>query len=172
MKNDEFVIVGKLGRPRGLDGEIYITPITDFPDRFLGLKQVFVREADEWRLMDLVSVEIISKRPVVKFDSIDTPEEAGRLTNRELAVKRAQVVDLPGDTYYIFDLIGCQVTENNSGAHIGAIIEVEQYPANDVYVIADAEGSISRLPVVKKFVIEVNIEKKRVTIDPSGLIRD
>ncbi|MEW5993202.1 MAG: ribosome maturation factor RimM [Candidatus Zixiibacteriota bacterium] len=169
MASESFIIVGKLGRPRGVHGEIFVTPATDFPERFVGLEEIFVRERDGWTRRKLTSARLVSGRPALQFENVDSPEEAARLTNRDLAVPRDQVVDLPEDTYYIFDLLECEVVEAETGRRLGHVADVEQYPANDVYVIEDAHGKRLRCPAVKQYVRKVDLAARRIEVTAAGL---
>lgn len=166
------MIVGKLGRPRGVHGEIYVSPETDFPERFVGLKEIYVRDRERWEKFKVVSSRLVSGRPVIHFEKVMTPQEASRLTNRELAVPKSQVVALPHGTYFIFDLIGCEVWEEGSNRHVGRVVEVERYPANDVYVIETTSGKEVRYPAVKQFVKKVDVEKRKITVHTAGLFED
>ena len=149
---------------------MFITPVTDFPERFVGLKQILVKQKDGWQMMEIDTARIVSGRPAIKFANVDTPEDAARLTNRELAVDRSELVELPEDMFYHFDLIGCKVYNVESGEEIGEIVDVESYPANDVYVIRIESDKLMRLPVVREFVKSVDIKNLRVDIDLAGLI--
>lgn len=172
MPSEAFVIVGKLGRPRGLTGEIYVTPETDFPQRFVGLKEIYVRDRNRWEKRSLISSRLISGRPALLFEDITTPEEAARLTNRDLAVPRSQAVALPDDTYYIFDLIGCDVLEEDTDRLIGQVVDVERYPANDVYVIKSTSGEMLRCLAVRQFVRKVDIQGRKISVLTAGLFKD
>lgn len=172
MPSEAFVIVGKLGRPRGVQGEIRVTPETDFPERFVGLKEIYVRDRNRWEKRSLISSRLISGRPVLLFEDITTPEEAARLTNRDLAVPRNQAVVLPDDTYYIFDLIGCEVLEEDTDRPIGQVVDVERYPVNDVYVIKSASGEMLRCPAVKQFIRKVDIQGRKISVLTAGLFKD
>lgn len=168
--SDNLITVGKLGRTRGVEGEIYITPFTDFPDRFLELSEIFVKNQNDWDKMKLVSSRLIADKPVIKFENINSPEQAARLTNRLIAVPKEQLVKLPDDMFYIFELVGCKVYSESSGNFIGEIIDVEQYPANDAYLVKTVENKTIRFPAVKKFVKSVDIDNKKVVVDPAGFI--
>jgi len=172
VPSEAFVIVGKLGRPRGLTGEIYVTPETDFPQRFVGLKEIYVRDRNRWEKRSLISSRLISGRPALLFEDITTPEEAARLTNRDLAVPRSQAVALPDDTYYIFDLIGCDVLEEDTDRLIGQVVDVERYPANDVYVIKSTSGEMLRCLAVRQFVRKVDIQGRKISVLTAGLFKD
>lgn len=162
--------MGQLGRPRGTGGEIYVTPLTDFPQRFENMKEIYVSSGDSFSKMKIEASAFISGRPVLKFAGINTPEDASRLTNRYLAVLRNEVVKPPENSFYIFDLVGSEVFDETTGQKVGTISDVEEYPANDVYVIANGEGKKLYLAAVKQFVKSVDIESKKVVIDSSGLI--
>lgn len=168
--DEEFVTVGRLGRPWGVKGEIFVTPLTDFPERFDNIEEIFVSSKNDWEKKKIVSSKFISGRPVLLFENINSPEQASRLTNRYLAIPKNMVRQLPEGSNYIYDLIGCQVIDEKTGEAIGKITEVELFPANDVYVIETNDGKIKSLPVIERYVKKVDADSKKVFVDPSGLI--
>jgi 16S rRNA processing protein RimM len=171
-RNETYITVGKLGKARGVRGEIYVTPLTDFPERFIGLTEIYLWNDGMWQRTRLESARLISGRPVLKFENVDSPEEASRLTNQELAVPRDQIVPLPANSYYVFDLVGCRIYTGIDGKSVGEVIDVKRYPANDTYVIKMNDGRMMQLPAVRKFVRRVDILKKMILIEESGLIED
>ena len=168
--DQEFVTVGRLGRPRGLSGEIFVTPLTDFPERFVNIKEIFVSRKNDWEKKKVVSSKFVSGRPVLLFENINSPEQASRLTNRFLAIPKNMVMELPEGSNYIYDLIGCQVIDEKTGEAIGQITDVELFPANDVYMIETNDGRMKSLPVIERYVKKVDADAKKVFIDPSGMI--
>jgi len=169
-RKSEFILVGRLGRTRGVHGNIWIIPLTDFPDRFLDLKEILVSKRDTWELFRIESAQLLGSRPLVKFTGIDSREEAARLTNRELAVTSDQLVKLPPDTHYVFDLIGCEVLESDSERRLGEVIDVRRCPANDVYVIRTNNGKEVLYPAVSDFVTRIEVEQKKIVVRSAGLL--
>ncbi|MBK7142110.1 MAG: 16S rRNA processing protein RimM [bacterium] len=167
---EELITVGKLGKTRGLHGELYVTPLTDFPDRFLDLTEIFVGNRGVWEKMKIISSRLVGGRPVLGFESFTTPEASARLTNRELAVPRDQVVDLPEDMYYVFEIIGCAVYSDAGGAQLGELVDVEHYPANDAYVVRMTDGSRRMLPATKQAIKTVDLQAKRMVVDADSLL--
>jgi 16S rRNA processing protein RimM len=165
-----MITVGRIGRPRGVNGEMYVTPLTDFPDRFLGLTEIFLDTRGTWELVTVTSSRLIGGRPVIGLKAITSKEEAARYTNRMLAVPRDQVVDLPEDTYFVFDMIGATVVSENDGETIGELVDIAQYPANDVYVIKAVDGRELLCPAIREFVREVDVAGRRVVVAPAGLV--
>jgi 16S rRNA processing protein RimM len=165
-----FVTVGRLGRARGVKGEVYIIPMTDFPERFLSMSQIHLKNRDQWETVRLQSARLVSGRPVIKLEGIETPEEASRLTNREVGVPKDAVIELPEGSFWIYDLIGCEVLEEDTGSHVGEIVNVETYPANDVYTIKTSEGKEVLIAAVAQFVKSVDITSRKITIDRAGIV--
>ena len=148
---------------------MYITPFTDFPDRFSGMDKIHVKSRVGWENMKIASVGLIGDRPVIRFEGVGTPEEAARMTNRELAVMKDQLVTLPEGEFFVFDLVGCEVIEQASGQQIGKVVDVESYPAHDVYVVQTAEDKQLQVPAVSEFVKDIDVVAKRMTVDTSKL---
>jgi 16S rRNA processing protein RimM len=168
--NEELITVGKFGKTRGIHGELWVTPLTDFPDRFVGLKEIFVGNRGTWEKMTIIASRLVGDRPVLGMAGYTTPEAAARLTNRELAVPRNQLVKLPEDTYYVFEMIGCGVFGEGSDTRLGEIADVESYPANDVYLVAMVDGSRRILPATKQAVKSVDLKNKRMVVDADSLL--
>ncbi len=164
------VVVGRLGRTRGVSGDIWVTPVTDFPERFEGMTEILVHGPEGWQMMKLNAAALVGDRPVLHFEGIDSREHAAQLTNRDVGVWREQLVSLPDGHFFVFDLVGADVFAEDDGERIGKLIEIRQYPTNDVYVIESPEARRMVLAVVKAFVREIDIEGRRITIDRSGLL--
>ena len=168
----KFITVGKLGKVRGVKGEIYITPLTDFPERFVGQKEIYIDNRGQWVKFKIESARLIAGRPVLKLEGIDNPEDAARLTNRGLAVTEDQLVKLPEGSYFIFDLIGCRVYDSATEVYIGELVDVQQQPANDVYVIKKENGDEMVLAAIRQFVKRIDIKEKKIMIDQAGLLKE
>ncbi len=169
-ENQDYIVVGLLGKTRGVDGEMWVTPLTDFPDRFLDIESIYVEVKNSWELMKIASADLHSNRPVLKLDGLKNKEEASRFTNRRLAVTRKELIGLPEDTYYVFDLIGMAVIEDKTGEKLGVVTDVNSYPANDAYDVKLNDGSEKQLAAVEQYIKRVDLEKKEIAIDPAGLI--
>lgn len=168
---DDMITVGRLGRTRGIDGELFVHPETDFPERLTKLRRIFLSDGAGWEPVNVASARFVGDKVVLRFEGITTPEAAARYTNRWVAVGRDELVDLPEDTFFLFDLIGCTV-EDEAGTVIGRIVQVEQYPANDAYEIELNSGQRVLFPAVRSFVRHVDVEQQRVVIDRAGLVAD
>lgn len=161
--------MGQLGRSRGVKGELWVTPLTDFPERFESLRTVFVEDGQKWKIHEVEMSKTIGNRPVLKLAGIDTREAAALMTNRKLAVKSESLVKLPEGTHYLFELIGCDVYSKEGRRLIGKIVDVLRYPANDVYLIRNNRGEEILFPAVKDFVESIDAESGEIVVDEAGL---
>ena len=96
------VVIGRIGAPHGIHGELRVLPLTDFPDRFAGLRQVYA--GDE--LLDIDSVKYHQQFVLIRFSKYPVREEAMRLTGKLLSLDRSQAAPLSAGEYYAFDIIG------------------------------------------------------------------
>ena len=152
----EEIIVGKLGKVRGLDGSIKIIPLTDFDGRFDGLKEIFVGG----KLMKIFRVTHIGEEIFVKFEGVDNRETARALTNKMLTVPRSQAAPLDDDEFYTFDIIGCEVFDGNK--KIGTVTDVLKTGSNDVSLV---QGDVEILiPALKSVVTKIDIAAKKIFV--------
>jgi 16S rRNA processing protein RimM len=170
VSEEDVVLIGKLGKPRGLQGELLVLPFTDFPERFLKMKEILVSTRNgSWETMAIEASNLISGRPVLKLTGVDSPESAARLTNRELAVPRREVVKLPKDRFYIFDLVGCKAFDSESGELVGEVVDVMSAPANDAYVIRASDGRTLLAAAVSAVVRSVDTKARKIIVYSGGL---
>jgi len=87
---------------------------------------------------------------------------AEKLRKKELFVDRAHAVPLNEDEYYISDLEGLDVYENDE--KIGTLAEVLRTGANDVYRIERTDGSEVLLPAIKQCILNVDIKEGRIDV--------
>lgn len=167
----EYVIVGRFGRPRGVYGEIYIVPISDNPERFHNEVTLWIESGSGYTKLITESIRYISGKPVVKIEGYNSREQVSELTNEYLYIGSNDLGKLPEGSYYIFDLIGCRVTDINN-RELGLVCDVLSYPANDVWVIEVKNGEKVLFPAVENFIDVVDIEKRRIVIRPPEGIFD
>jgi 16S rRNA processing protein RimM len=85
LEEPVFVLIGRLQRVHGIDGEIAMRVLTDFPQRIRHGKQVFIGE--DHRQMIIESVRPKAELLLLTFKGISTREAAQELTNLEVFVE-------------------------------------------------------------------------------------
>ena len=95
---------------------------------------------------------------ILTIEGYDTPEKANTLRGKYLCVDREHTIKLPKYTYFVADLIGCEVFDTD-GICYGKLTDVLETGANDVYEI---EKGKLMVPALKKLISEVDTEQKRI----------
>ncbi len=107
-------------------------------------------------------------RLLVKFEGIDTRSAAEELRG-PVYITEEQQRRLTGDQYWQHELVGCAVV-TGSGDEVGEVSSVVGGPVQDLLSV-EHDGRTYLVPLVKEIVVQVDLEARRVTIDPpDGLV--
>jgi 16S rRNA processing protein RimM len=170
VREDDLISVARIARPQGLRGEVIADLLTDFPERFARLGRVYVKRADgRLLLLDLENSRLHKGRVALKFTGFDSISGAEELRDAHVLVSRDQLVELPEDTYYDFDLIGCEAVATG-GQHLGHVEEVQNYGAAPLLVVRDGARELL-IPLVLSICVEIDTGRKRIVVNPpDGLL--
>ncbi|HKX29115.1 MAG TPA: ribosome maturation factor RimM [Blastocatellia bacterium] len=171
LEIDELISIARIVRPQGRHGEVVAELLTDFPDRFAKLDRVQMRRSDG--RISVVALErfwLHKGRIVLKLGGCDSINQAEELRGSQIMVPRAQLVSLPQDSYYDFDLVGCAVMTVD-GRPLGSVIEVQQYGAAPLLVVKDANARELLIPLALSICVEIDVGSKRIVVNPpEGLL--
>ncbi len=167
---DDLVTIAKIAKPRGLKGELVADLLTDFPQRFDGLVDVASVTPDgERRELKIEKTWFQNGRVVLKFEGIDSIEDAEMLRNAEICVPEADAVELESDEYFDWQLEGCDV-ESVGGSQLGKVRKVMRTGGTENLVVEGGEKEYL-IPFAKTICVEVDIENKLIRVDaPEGLL--
>lgn len=147
--------VGVITSTHGLKGEVKVFPTTDDPERFRKLKKVTLDLGSEKRQLKVRKVSFFKQFVILGFEGLDTIEDVERLRGKDLLVDRKDAIALPEGRYFIADLIGLRVI-NEQDEEIGILQDVLETGANDVYVAVRPDGRELLLPVIDECVLETD----------------
>ena len=166
----EMAVVGRIARPHGLRGHVFVNVDTDFPEsRFRPGAELFVDRGGAPVAMVVATVRFQRERPVVGFAGVGTIEEAEALAGRELRVPLDWLEPLPAGRFYHHDLIGCRV-ETREGREVGVVRDVEDAQGNCRIVVASGSGEV-QIPLASAICTTIDPAVRRIVIDPpEGLL--
>lgn len=160
----KMLAVGKICNTHGVRGNIKLIPWTDFPEVFENIDYITVENIR----YDIKDVKYQKSNIILKLQGIDTVEEAEKLRDLTAYCEETQFEELPEDTYYIADLIGCDVYEGEN--LLGKVADVFSAGGADLYEIK-GKGAPIYLPAIKENVLSVDIKNKIIKVKlPEGLI--
>ena len=161
--NKEFIIIGKVVSTQGNKGEVNVLPLTDSIDRFKNLDNVFLRSKKSQTILNVEKIRKRNDTVILKLKDIENIEEAKMIVGSFLEVERKNAVKLPKETYFIFEIIGLEVYDENN-IFLGKVENVISTGSNDVYVVKSKDKEELFIPAIREVVKNVNLEKKRITI--------
>ena len=164
--------VGKIVNTHSLKGEVKVISSTDFEEeRFKkGSKLLITRGNQLIREVVVQSYRNHKNFLLVKFEGIDSVEEAEKLKNLQIKIDSDEVGKLEENEFYFHEIIGCQVFDEND-RNLGEIIDILTPGANDVWVIKGENGKEILIPYIEDVVKKIDITSKKVNIEVmEGLI--
>lgn len=165
----EYLTVGQIINAHGFKGDVKVYPLTDNMNRFKRLKEVYLENDGQLIKHRVESAKLQKNTVIMKLEGIDTEEAADKLKNTYLKVDRSEAVKLPKDSFFICDVVGSEVFDEN-GELLGELKDVLQTGSNDVFVVDGKEKDIL-IPALKEIFKEINIEDRRIIVKlPEGLI--
>lgn len=156
-----FLVVGKLRRPHGLQGEMIMQVITDFPGRLRPGKIVFI--GDEHFEHTIRSRRRYTNDLLIALEGYDTPEAAGTLRNQMVYVRSDMIPALPEGEYYHHQLLGLQVI-SDEGQALGQLVQILETGANDVYIVRPDRGAEILLPAIDSVVLQVDLVRGEMKV--------
>ncbi len=149
--------MGIITSPHGVRGEVKVYPTTDDVRRFKRLKEIILDTGKERLNLEIESVKFVKQFAVLKFKGYDNINDVEKFRQKSLLVARENAVRLKRDEYFIADLMGLKVLDEEE-QEIGVLRQVIETGANDVYVIDMKDGRELLLPAIRQCVLEVDVE--------------
>jgi len=170
-RNDaELIVVARAVRTRGLKGEIVAELLTDFPERFAQVSAIFAIGSVETKPLELENHWFQNDRIVLKFAGYDDSESAKSLIGFDFALPEAERMKLSENEYYDWELEGCSVVIKD-GPTLGIVRGLLRTGGVELLAVEDESKQEHLIPMVQSIVIEIDISRKRVLIDPpEGLL--
>lgn len=167
----EWATIGKIVAPFGIRGELKVYSLTDIPDRFVMLKEIYLGP-------DHTPRQVVGVRPhkgdvvLLKLKGVNDINMAETLRNQELCIPLEDLATLPPDAYYQHDIVGLQV-RTLQDQPVGTIAEIMPTGANDVYVVQSPSGKQILLPAIKEVIKQIDLMRQVMYIHPmEGLLDD
>ncbi len=159
----EKIKIGKIVNAVALRGEVKVYNYSE-NDRFEDLDTVILQNRKNYKEYKIENVRYQKNMVIVKFKGVNDRNMAEALKDYEIFIKEEDLRELPEDTFYIRDLVGCTVKDAENGEEIGKIMDVLQNSAQDIYVVEREGGKQVLIPAVEQFVKNVSIEDKLVEV--------
>lgn len=163
------MLIGEIGRPQGLNGEVRIRSFT----AELGAIADYGLLEDETgaRRFEIESLRVTPNALTARIKGVASRDDAETLTGTKLYVPRSRLPEREEDEWYHSDLIGLSALDQD-GLAVGTVIAVHNFGAGDLLEIRPASGGATLLiPFTRDTVPEVDVEGGWLkVVPPEGLL--
>jgi len=164
-----WVTVAVLGKTRGSRGEVTAFPLSDKPERYSTLGEVYLFRESQPGPGQRCQVEeawFHAGRLVLKFRGVDTIGDAERLAGAEVRVPMSERAPLDPGEYFQSDLLGCEVTDRRTGASLGRVTGWQDGGGSGLLQVDGAW----LIPFARAICVEIDPAARRIVVDlPEGL---
>jgi len=157
----EYLAIGLLGRMHGVNGEIRMKVLTDFPERIQARLQVFIGENHKPACIQQARWQ--NDDVLVAFENYDDRQTVAALRNQMVYVRSQDLPPLAEGDYYHHQIIGLRVSDETH-TYLGLAREILSTGANDVLVIDAEDRKEILLPMLEETILKVDIAQGEMSV--------
>ncbi|UZF94606.1 ribosome maturation factor RimM [Bosea sp. NBC_00550] len=163
MSDNQLILLGIVGAPHGVRGEVRIKTFTGDPLAIAGYGPLVDRKGRTYEIDDVRPAKEVV---VARLKGVTTREQAEALNGVELLVARDKLAASEDEDEFLHaDLIGCTVI-GPDGATLGTVTTVENYGAGDLLDVETPDGRSVLIPFTKAVVPRIDIAARRIEAEP------
>ncbi len=155
---DKLIDTGKIVNTHAVSGEVKIEPWADSPDFLCGFKRFFISGTE----YEVVRARVHKGYVIAKLYGVDTVETAMSMRGMIVRIAREDV-ELPEGSYFIRDIIGCDVYDLRLEKNVGKLKDILSLPAGAVYVIKDGDSEFM-IPENGGFIKNIDPKERLITV--------
>ncbi len=170
--------MARILRPHGRRGEVAAEILTDFPDRLTRLKsaQLWNGRTEPPRSALVRSCWLSHSRggqAIFLFEGSNSISDAEKLVGLEVQIPLSERISLPAGTFYVSDLVGCDVYERDGGKLIGRVRDL-QFPGEELkgtpLLEVDSASGELLIPLAQEICVQIDTAARRIEVVlPEGL---
>lgn len=153
----DLITIGRVVRPHGIDGTLKVFPLTDFPQHFEILEEIFLVKEGVTRT-SLEKVRFHKGHILLKIPQCFDRTGAEKWIGADVAIDSKDLWPLKEGEYYHFQIEGMKVI-TDEGEYLGEVKEIISTGSNDVYVVSEG-GKECLLPAIKEVIKRIDPAKK------------
>ena len=170
MRKEDCFYLGKIAKKFSFKGEVLAYLDTDEPELYQNLESVFV-ELNKTLVPFFIESSSLHKEKFlrVRFEDIQTEEDADEIMGSEIYLPLSMLPQLEGTQFYFHEVIGVDVLDTKHG-NIGKISAINDSGAQPLFEI-NKNGIELLIPLIDDFIIDLDRKNKTITLEtPEGLV--
>jgi 16S rRNA processing protein RimM len=170
MRKDECFYLGKIAKKFSFKGEVLVFLDTDEPELYENMESVFV-EFNNNLVPYFILTSSLHKNDFlrVRFEDLDTEEEADKIIGCPVYLPLKMLPKLTGNKFYYHEVIGFEVEDKRLGV-VGVIQSINDSTAQPLFEVLNGDVEIL-IPMIDHFLVKIDRDNNKVIMDlPEGLI--
>ncbi|MDR1580526.1 MAG: ribosome maturation factor RimM [Synergistaceae bacterium] len=158
---EKRVQIGYIAGAHGVGGVLRLVPTTDYPERFFDMEALWAEYPGKAPLsLKITGVKHHSGKGqlLISAEGISDRGAAEAIKGWKITIPPEERVELPEGEYWIDSLVGLNVIDDESGAHLGSIEEIMNTGSNDVYQVRTDDGALRLIPAIRDVVRGISLE--------------
>ncbi|MCD8307312.1 MAG: ribosome maturation factor RimM [Clostridia bacterium] len=156
MSEDKLAVAAVL-KPQGICGEIKVKVYLDNADSLKKVRRLYI----EGREYDVLRVRGDADMAYITLKGVADRNAAELLRGKELEAERCDLPEPPDGSYYIADLLGCEVVYE-SGETVGTVSSVVP-SRTTIYYLDTPKGEVS-FAAAEGVILDINTESRKITV--------
>ena len=159
-----FILIGKIGKTRGLRGEFFLRPFSETIETFLSFKKFYILESSMMQEVDFEYLKESNTNIIAKLRSINDIDEVKAFGQKNIYILKSELPELEKDEAYWFELEKMKVI-NLEGHQLGHVASVNNFGANDVLEVTKGNQTLL-IPFIKnRIIISINKPENSIIVD-------
>ena len=155
----EKIKIGKIVNVVGLKGELKVYCYTDKKERFEELDHIYLDHESH----QIKNVRYQGNVVILKLKGIEDRDAAEAQRDKNVFIEESALEELPEDTYYVRDLLGIEVADEED-QHLGTLSDIVQNSSQDLYEVKLESGKRILIPAVKEFVLSIDMKARKMKV--------
>lgn len=173
--SQQFVAIARIVRPQGRRGEVLADILTDFPEKFVQRKQLWLAAENESHRRECTLEDhwLHKGRIVLKFAGVDSITDAESLKGMLVEIPRELRSELEPGAAYVSDLVGSTVLDTSSSGlrKIGIIADVQQGSGTAPLLLVKDGDLNYEIPFAEEYIVRFDATNKLLEMKlPEGLL--
>ena len=170
MQKEDCFYLGKIVKKYSFKGELLVKLDTDDPSTYTKMESVFI-DKNKSLIPFFIERSSLHKSTLlrVKFEDIDSEEDADKLLKSELYLPLEFLPQLTGNKFYYHEIVGFEAEDLSFG--LVGIVKGVNDTTNQAILEIDRNGSEILIPLIDDFIKSVDRAQKKIILEvPEGLI--
>jgi len=158
----DWVVVGKIGKPQGIQGLVRINSFTDPRENILSFPEWTLELDGKHISAKRIEEKVTPQYIAAKIEGFETREDVVNLTHAQVLIPKSDLKELGPDEYYWHELEGMKVL-HESGVDMGVIDHIISTGANDVLVVIGEKKRL--IPyLLDEVILEISKTRGEMTV--------